>query len=127
MTLGPLTSQVQISIWSTNLLSSRHLFPFSLIAQNVAGLKCLSPLQSYFLSQISTHLSPYFTQSYRPESIHLVPGASQSVSTATPGFSQMNPYHTVSLAPFSFLEYVPSSASFHILMAFLLRKSIPNL
>lgn len=85
-------------------------------------------MQSYFLSQISTYLSQYFTQSYRPEPIHLVPGASQSVSTATPGFSQMIPYHTDSLASFSsLLEYVPSSTSFHILMAFLLRKSILNL
>lgn len=119
MTLGPLTSQLQISIWSTISLSSRHLFPFSITTLKVAGLKCLALLQSYFLSQISNHLSPYFTQSYIPDPIHLVPDASQSVSTATLGFSQVIPYHTDSLAPFSsLLEYVPSSASLHILMAF---------
>lgn len=119
MTLGPLTSQLQISIWSTISLSSRHLFPFSITAPKVAGLQCLALLQAYLLSQISTHLSPYFTQSYSPDPIHLVPDASQSVSTATLGFSQVIPYHTDSLAPFSsLLEYVPSSAPLQILMAF---------
>lgn len=52
--------------------------------------------------------------------IHLVPDASQSVSTSTNlGFSQMIPDETDSLAPlFSLLENVPSGASLHILMPF---------
>ncbi len=103
ITLGPLAPKLQISISCTILLSS--LQPFRIFSHvlefKLSHILSMSTAlqQFHFFFSISTHLSPYFLQSYNLVLIRLFPDVSQSLSS-THSFPQVIPSPTDSLARF---------------------------